>query len=165
MTLWMAGTSCVDFAAYGHQRGELGPMLRPFLLWIAEIRQYLPDIVIWEITLQKTQALLTNHLQELYDVCTFVLHPGSSDALARGLGVSRSLHAEVTSNSTVANKISLGSSKSLYSWTAAASCRLQKQSELLHSTAWHVLGVITTPHGAQPYRWNQPCRRITSGLS
>jgi hypothetical protein len=45
--LWMAGTSCVDWALYGHKRGAQGPMQRPFLIWIAEILKELPHCIIF----------------------------------------------------------------------------------------------------------------------
>ena len=75
LIVWMAGTSCTDFAAYGLRRGLNGLQMRPFTIWVAEILEFLPDLVIWEITMIGTVSMLTRALLGYYGVMEFPLHP------------------------------------------------------------------------------------------
>ena len=75
LVLWMAGTCCTDFAAYGDKLGECGPMMVPWLVWISEILTDLPDVVIFEITAIGTCKFLASYIGIYYDVCEWIHHP------------------------------------------------------------------------------------------
>lgn len=71
----VAGTTCRDFATYGHKLGLAGKHMKPFLVWCAEIRYRRPLFCLHEITATAPATLLDYYLGDLYSIVTGVIDP------------------------------------------------------------------------------------------
>ena len=62
LKVYGAGTSCVDVSTIGNQMGLLGESAKPLAVWMSEIKQTLPDIILHECTCKFGRELFERHL-------------------------------------------------------------------------------------------------------
>ena len=73
LVVWMAGACCQDFATYGDNAQECGSRMLLFLIWIFEIFEDLPDVVVFEITAVGTWELLIKYVRGPYVYGKYIL--------------------------------------------------------------------------------------------
>lgn len=67
LSVWAAGTSCVNFSKRGKRECAAGASMRPWTIWVALVRRHKPHLVMHEITISKQAlAMLYADLGDLY---------------------------------------------------------------------------------------------------
>ena len=78
LTVWAAGTSCVNFSKRGKRECTSGSAMRPWKIWVALVRQHKPHMIFHEITIsRKALAMLREDLSDLY--CIHAAHVSPVD--------------------------------------------------------------------------------------